>query len=302
MDNHRIRQLEKKKIIVNNALQIIEHLERRKYPRWKEFINRKIDTLLSSIWHLYGLGDSDAVRSMMNKIVELEIVRDNPELALGLKALSLEEAIEITNFKRTRLTVTVHEGDIHAVFPIIDPKEKKYSSPEEARRNKVGGQEYAISFKPDISHYKKIVAYHYNKAITVNDVIALVAGAMYFTGFADNEIKHTLSSIFNYSGAIPSHTGLRYVAIVWGNDSPLKPNKATLSIPSEEMAYNQENGIYNIFFSRGYRGVGSKDIEQYNPNCFNNSKYKDFSEIYSAKFHGGDYYPYNIDDFYAIFA
>ena len=83
--DNRILQLEKKEIIVKNALQIIEHLNNQEFPRWKEFINRKIDTFISTIWQLYTLGDNETTRLMMHKIIELEMIRDNPELALGTK-------------------------------------------------------------------------------------------------------------------------------------------------------------------------------------------------------------------------
>ena len=68
----------------------------------------------------------------------------------------------------------------------------------------------------------------------------------------------------------------------------------------KEMEHNQNDGEYNIFFSRGY--ANPRDVKQYSSNYFLNSIYSNFSEIYSSKFNDSDAIPYEIDNYYAIFA
>jgi len=297
-----IAKLEKKEIIVKNTLQIIEHIESINYPRWTEYINRKIETFIFTVRNLYLLGDEDTARHMMHKITELEIIRDNPLVALGVEILSLDEIIKKTAFKYVGLVVAYEDTRLNAEFEIIDTKEKRYKSIEEAVRNNKGRSAFIIDFIPNFKKYSKIVASKYSKAIMKKDVYALLSSVMYFADFTDDEIKQTLKNNFSYTESVPPLNNLKYVAIVWGNENYFthNQNQATLSIPCEEMSYNSDNGIYNIFFSIG--GTGKKDVVQYSDAYFEKTRYDNFSQIYSTNFNGVDCYPYCIDEYYAIFA
>ena len=101
-----------------------------------------------------------------------------------------------TSFKQIRLEKVYENEKISATFPIVNPKEKKYSTIEEARRNKIGGAEYCVEFTPNLKQYNEIVANHYNKTLTNDNIISLISAIMFYCNFSDDEIITTLQEDF----------------------------------------------------------------------------------------------------------
>lgn len=279
----RMTKNERKKLIIENALQIISDMDQLQDTRWKEWINRKIYTISSTVYQFYILKDIQMVMDLIKRVVELEIIRDHPLSALNMEKLSIDEIIKTCDFKYAKCGLASEKDKIFIHYE-AEKAGDKYSN-------------LGTKFTPDLSKYNMIVASHCPKALTKTDVINLVAACMFFSDFSDNEIKETLEKYFDRTGKLPSSKNLKYVSIIWGDINT--KNRSVLSIPCSEMSFNnEETGEYYAFFNMS----GESYVQKYSDEYFMNSDFSNFSEIYSEKIHGRDAAIHVYDKYYAFFA
>lgn len=183
--------IDKKEIILTNANKILSYIEEQDYPRWSEFINRKIKNYLSALYSSTLLKDTHLAKILTQQIIELEIIRENPLLALNINGDSFEEMIETCNFQYSKdVCFSNSDGEI-------------FGRCEAKHSNKNIGST-GVYFTPDWEKYNETVATNYSKAITRNDIIFLASASMYFAKIDNATIKESLEKWFDYYGELPS--------------------------------------------------------------------------------------------------